>query len=160
MKSISRTQVQARSGQNAGMKFDHIGMVVATLPVGRKSLCEIFSIAAWTSEFIDPINRVNVQFGRDASGICYELIAPIDENSPVARAVKYSRDILNHVAYLVNDLAESRAAMRRIGARPISPPKPAVAYGGREIQFFLTQARFLLELIEAPDHQHLYDESS
>ncbi len=139
------------------MKFDHIGIVVATLEGGRQNLSEIFDIQSWTSEFIDPINQVHVQFGRDSSGICYELVTPSGKDSPVARAMRNNKDILNHVAYLVDNLAESRDALRRKGATPIAPPKAAVAYGGKEIQFFLTRTRFLLELIEAPDHQHVYD---
>ena len=33
-------------------------------------------------------------------------------------------------------------------------PKPAIAYGGRRIQFFVTPMRFIVELIEAPYHRH------
>lgn len=138
------------------MKFDHIGLIVPTLQSGRQSLSEIFFITTWTSEFADPINQVNVQFGRDASGICYELVAPLGNESPIARSVKTGRDVLNHVAYLVEDLAVSREILRRAGATAITPAKPAIAYEGRMIQFFMTKPRFVLELIEAPGHQHIY----
>ena len=37
----------------------------------------------WTDEFADPVNHVYVQFGRDTSHICYELIAPLDDEAPV-----------------------------------------------------------------------------
>jgi hypothetical protein len=87
------------------MIFDHIGIAVANLESGRIGLSQIFQIEAWTSEFVDPINQVSVQFGRDQVGICYELVAPNREESPIAQAVKTNRGILNHVAYIVHDLA-------------------------------------------------------
>ena len=64
------------------MQFDHIGVVTATLAQGREALRAIFDIREWTVEFPDAVNKVHVQFGRDSSGICYELIAPMADDAP------------------------------------------------------------------------------
>jgi len=138
------------------MKFDHIGVVTASLAKGRDQLSQLLPIEAWTAEFEDTINDVWVQFGRDTSGICYELISPRGETSPVAKALKSGNNILNHVAYLVSDLATEATRVRAAGAVPLGEPKPAIAYSGAHIQFFLTRMKTILELIEAPGHQHTY----
>jgi methylmalonyl-CoA/ethylmalonyl-CoA epimerase len=136
------------------MRFDHIGVVVKTLQRGRDSLGPSLQITAWTQEWQDPVNKVWVQFGYDESGICYELIAPFGEDSPVALALKTKSRILNHVAYLVDDLAVEGERLRQTRCFPIGEPSPAIAYGGRLIQFYMSPINVIIELIEAPGHQH------
>jgi hypothetical protein len=58
------------------MKFDHLGIVASDLASGRQLFGGTFGISHWTQEFEEPLQDVFVQFGRCASGLCYELIAP------------------------------------------------------------------------------------
>ena len=74
----------------------------------------------------------------------------------VTKALSSGRNILNHVAYLVPDLAEERERLRAAGSVATSEPNPGIAYGGSRIQFFVTPMRFMIELIEAPAHRHQY----
>jgi methylmalonyl-CoA/ethylmalonyl-CoA epimerase len=138
------------------LKFDHIGVAVPNLRKGRDHLSSTLGIDRWTEEIADEVNGVYVQFGTDRSGICYELIAPLGESSPIAQALKTKRGILNHVAYLVDDLDKQAEHLQGNGCFMAGPAKPAVAYGGRRIQFFVSPLRFIIELIEAPDHQHRF----
>jgi methylmalonyl-CoA/ethylmalonyl-CoA epimerase len=142
------------------MKFDHIGIVARTLAEGRVLLEGIFEITGWTAEFCDPVNGVYVQFCRDTSKIVYEVIAPLGDHSPIQGALSTRTNILNHVAYTVANLSEEHARLRSNGVIGIGRPKPAIAYGGKRIQFFVTPARFILEIVEAPDHEHIFDFSS
>jgi methylmalonyl-CoA/ethylmalonyl-CoA epimerase len=141
------------------MDFDHIGIVVRTLAAGRAHLGRLLPIAAWTAEFADPVNRVCVQFGRDRSGICYEAVAPLGDSSPALGALKPGGQVLNHLAYRVPELAEAARHLREGGCFPVGPANPAVAYRGCLIQFFVTPLRFLIEVIEAPQHQHGFVEA-
>jgi methylmalonyl-CoA/ethylmalonyl-CoA epimerase len=138
------------------LRFDHIGIVVRTLQTGREHLDSLIGISEWTAEFRDPGIKVFVQFGHDQSGICYELVAPYGEDSPISNALKDRVNILNHVAYLVADLDAEAERLRTLGAVPIGPAQPAVAYDGRRVQFFFTRLRFILELIEHPSFAHKY----
>jgi methylmalonyl-CoA/ethylmalonyl-CoA epimerase len=138
------------------MQFDHLGLAVKSVVKGRKVLSEVLGVREWTQEVRDPVNGVLLQFGRDPAGVVYELLEPLDETSPIYPALSGGKAILNHVAYLVSDLGEAREHMRRSGCAPTSQPNPAIAYGGRNIQFFVTPLRFVIELIEAPGHQHAY----
>ena len=139
------------------MQFDHIGVIASSLEEGRAVLNAFVQIPRWTEEFADPVNQVYAQFGTDPSGVCYELIVPYGDSSPITKFLSTGKNILNHVAYLVQDLAKEGDRLRAAGAVPTSDPKPAIAYGGKHIQFFVTPMRFIIELIEAPAHRHRYD---
>ena len=136
------------------MKFDHLGVVVSDLAAGRRLLGDSIGVAQWTPEYEDPLQDVYAQFGRCASGICYEIIAPRSAASPIARALAGKVNVLNHIAYLVDDLGAESERLARAGFVAISEAKPAVAFGQRRIQFFVSRSRLLLELIEAPAHAH------
>jgi methylmalonyl-CoA/ethylmalonyl-CoA epimerase len=139
------------------LKFDHIGLVAATLSEGRQFLSATLNITRWTREFEDSCIGVSVQFGQaeDGSGPWYEIISPLGEKSPVLGTIKHGKNILSHVAYLVKDLEAAAAVLVRSNCVSTSPAKPAVAYGGRKVQFFISPLKFMIELIEAIDHSHV-----
>jgi methylmalonyl-CoA/ethylmalonyl-CoA epimerase len=138
------------------MKFDHIGIVVENMADGAGVLRATFGIEQWSPVFEDHGIGVSVQFGRDPSGICYELVAPLRADSPVSRALGEGVNIINHVAYLVGDLDSEARRLRKLGFFPASRPAEALAYDGARIQFFVSEMRMIVELIEAIDHRHAY----
>ncbi|MBA3811052.1 MAG: VOC family protein [Caulobacteraceae bacterium] len=137
-------------------RFDHLGLVIKRLEKGRERMAALLAIGDWTRPIEDSVNGVKIQFGRDPAGVVYELLEPLDETSPVYESLRSGKAILNHVAYTVPDLAAGAARLSAGGAARVSEPKPAIAYGGAPIQFFVTPLRFVIELIEAPDHRHDY----
>jgi methylmalonyl-CoA/ethylmalonyl-CoA epimerase len=142
---------------NASWRFDHLGLVVKSVDKARRRISNILAISEWTPPIVDAVNGVHLQFGRDAAGMVYELLEPLGPDSPVAGALQSGNNtMLNHIAYLVPDLAAGAAHMRACGAARTADPKPAIAYGGRPIQFFVTPLKFIIELIEAPGHVHPY----
>lgn len=130
------------------MIFDHLGVVVASLEAGRSHLEQLLGVQDWSASVEDPLQRVLVQFGWDASGVCYELIAPAGEEGPLREALRTGKNILNHVAYRVPDLEAAMDRARSLGSMPLGPPRPAVAFQGRRVVFLLTRLRMILELIE------------
>lgn len=138
------------------MKFDHIGITTVDLGAGRTLLQSAVGVQAWTEPFEDTVNDVWVQFGHDASGLCYELVAPLSDRSPIRRVLAQKVNTLNHVAYLVDHLATQAERLATAGFVQVTEARPAIAYGNRPIQFFVSQSRLLIELIEAPDHQHRF----
>ena len=138
------------------MRFDHVGIFVKDIARGRELLGEMFGITNWTEVFADEGIGVYVQFGIAASGPCYELVAPLGEQSPVDGALRAGKNILNHVAYLTADLEAEGERLRSLGSVAVAAAQPAVAYAGRRVQFWLSPLRFIVELIEAPEHEHSY----
>lgn len=130
------------------MKFDHIGVFVSTIDLGRKYLESILHITNWTDAIEDPIQKVIVQFGIDKSGIRYEIIAPCGEGNPVQPLLLQSKNILNHVAYNVENIDIEIKRLQRERCILISGPSPAIAFNNNKIAFLYTPLRFVLELIE------------
>jgi methylmalonyl-CoA/ethylmalonyl-CoA epimerase len=137
-------------------RFDHLGVVVKRLGKGRERMSALLSITDWTAPIDDIVNGVRLQFGRDPAGVVYELLEPLGEDSPVYPALRTGMAILNHVAYLTVDLSAAAAHLASAGAARATDPKPAIAYGGRPIQFFVTPLNFIIELIEASGHEHAF----
>lgn len=140
-------------------RFDHIGVVVKSLGVARSTFESLLGIIEWTRPLEDPVNGVHILFGRDPTGLVHELLAPIDETSPVYRALKTRTNLLNHTAYLVPSLSDGAAHLRAARCFPAADPQPAIAYGGAPIQFFVTPLGTIIELIEAPEHQHHFEKN-
>ena len=80
------------------MIFDHIGIFVDDLARGRRILSTLLPVTAFTDPVDDPGLRVRVQFGTDASGVRYELVAPFGDGDPVSGVLKSGKNVLNHVA--------------------------------------------------------------
>lgn len=139
------------------MRFDHVGVTTTDLASGRALLEGASFVRAWTAEFRDAVNEVWVQFGRCDAGMCYELVAPLSPTSPITRVLSKKINVLNHLAYLVDDLPAAAARLVALEFVPVAEARPAVAYGGGLIQFFVAPSRLMIELIEAPGHQHRYD---
>ena len=140
------------------LHFDHIGLVVADLSEGRRHLTGTLQISRWTESVDDHGIGVSVQFGLGDSGPCVELIAPLGEESPVANALRKGHRILSHLAYITAEIQAAGEALEREGCVSTGPAHPAVAYGGALVQFWISPLRFIIELIEAPGHQHAYQQ--
>jgi methylmalonyl-CoA/ethylmalonyl-CoA epimerase len=130
------------------MKFDHVGIFVYSLVTGRSYLEKILGINNWTEPIDDPIQKVSVQFGTDKSGIRYEIVAPFGVNNPVEPLISQSKNILNHVAYKVDNIEIEIERLRKERCILVSGPSPAKAFNNNKIAFLYTPLRFVIELIE------------
>ena len=78
-----------------------------------------------------------------------ELVEPAGERSPV-NAFLLKGGGLHHVCYEVQDCALAQAELRQRGGLVVSRPKPAVAFGGRNIAWVMTAEKLLVEVLETP----------
>jgi methylmalonyl-CoA/ethylmalonyl-CoA epimerase len=138
------------------LAFDHVGIIVDSIEDGAADLARVLPLTAWTTVFHDTVLGVSVCFGRDASGVVYELIQPLGPDSPVARAARTKRDRLNQLAYRTADLASAREHLEASGAMVLGEPRPALAFGGAQVQFLFLPQGFILELIESLDFRHTF----
>ena len=136
------------------MTFDHIGVFVPDIEDGQKKLEAILPIAEWGEIFDDETLHVRVCFGEIAHGLRYELVAPFGSPNPVSGVLESGRNVLNHVAYRVADLDAAASALRETGAVPMGPAKPAIAFAGARVMFFLTAMGFIIELVENIQERH------
>lgn len=131
------------------LEFDHIGVVVPSLPEGRRLIEATLPVVASTGAFDDVVLGVSVQFYRDAGGLIFELIAPYGDESPVRNTLGQAHR-LNQLAYRCASLEEAARALRKARAVPLGAPAPALAFGNALVQFFWSPLGHVIELIETP----------
>ena len=85
----------------------------------------------------------------DKSNIRYELIAPLNEKSPLYSVLKTKKDVINHVAYKTDSFQESIGHYKNNGCFQLGSPVPAVAFNNKNVVFFLTKLGAIVELVEA-----------
>jgi len=77
-----------------------------------------------------------------------ELIAPLGENSPIAKFLERMPDGgIHHVCYEVDDIAAARDTLRRQGARVLGDGEPKIGAHGKPV-LFLHPKDFCGTLIE------------
>jgi methylmalonyl-CoA/ethylmalonyl-CoA epimerase len=130
------------------MTIDHVGIVVGSLDRAAAYYVSAFGLRLVRDRIVDPLQDVELQFLEDADGTRLELIHPLSESSPVARALKQGGG-LNHICYRVEDLESSIEVMVANGAKVVREPLPAVAFDGRRVSFLYTRERELIEFVEA-----------
>ena len=139
-----------RLSEKAGndMKFDHIGVFVESLEIGLTHFKTLLPIISKSDEYHDSLLKVSVQFVYDSDNTCYELVAPLGDDNPVSAVLDSKKNILNHVAYKVEDIDANIERYRKAGCMPLGPPRPAIAFNNARVIFFLTPVGIIIELIE------------
>jgi len=126
--------------------FHHVGIAVSDLGRAADQMIRLFQARKASDVFHDASQGVHVQFVK-LGDLLVELLAPAAQPSPVDGVLR--RGIaLYHVGYEVRDLDGQLASWKDTEVKLVSPPKPAVAFGGRRVAFVMWQG-FLVELIEA-----------
>lgn len=139
------------------MAFDHLGVLVPNLAHGARSSPARSAYVTGPSSSTIPSTTCSCS-SASVRAACYEAVAPRSVDSPVRNALKRRINVFNHIAYRVVDLATEAKRLQQAGFTAIAGARPAVAYDGHPIQFFINADLFLLELIEAAEHRHLYVE--
>ena len=129
-------------------KFHHIGVAVkdidATAAVyeqgGYKRSASIF----------DPIQNVNICWLTKEGMPTVELLAPVDETSPVNKTLEKNGVTPYHTCYVVDNIEDAVAQLRKQKYVMVSKPAEAVAFCGSRVCFLFNKNMGLIELVEAP----------
>jgi methylmalonyl-CoA/ethylmalonyl-CoA epimerase len=116
--------------------FHHIGYAVR----------RIADVAPDSQIFEDPIQRVRVAF-EELHGVLVEFVEPIDVDSPINNYLEHRQSIY-HICIEVADLSSSIDHARGEGMFLLRRPKPAVAFGGRNIAWVTHPHLGLFELLQ------------
>ena len=105
------------------MQFHHLGVVAASVESGKRHL-EI----AWSAE-LDRADRDRSRRSPSSSPRILrdpfnELIAPLDEQSPIMATLRSKKNILNHVAYSVINFEGGSSAFERSDTCPGPASRP------------------------------------
>jgi methylmalonyl-CoA/ethylmalonyl-CoA epimerase len=130
---------------NPALEFHHIGIACRAIEPEMKA----FAALGYTLEgeqFSDPLQKIHGCF-MTGMGPRIELLAPMDESSPVTPWLKKGVKMY-HYGYLVDSVESTMQEYVARRAMVVSPPKPSIAFGGRPIAFLMLPNLFLIELIE------------
>jgi len=130
------------------LKFHHIGIITKDVSKHAISFLESSIIDQVGDIFIEEQQGVRIKFGLDSSGILYEFIEPIDDESPISNALNQGKNIINHIGYSVSSLEKSLNLLSSKRAIPIGVPKPSKCFNEAHVQFVFTSSNVLIELIE------------
>jgi methylmalonyl-CoA/ethylmalonyl-CoA epimerase len=97
--------------------------------------------------FTDPLQGIRGCFLTSGEGRI-ELVEALPGSDQLAPWLQRGFAIY-HLAFEVSDLEATIEQLDIAGARLVSPPKPAVAFGGRRVAFCMRPNLMLVELIES-----------
>ena len=129
-------------------KFHHIGYAVFNLD----ATAGIYEKAGYRrSETIyDPVQNVDICWLTKEGFPTVELLAPVDELSPVNGTLKKSGVSPYHFCYVVERIEEAAAALRKQKYILVKKPEAAVAFKGSRVCFLFNKDVGLIELVEEP----------
>jgi len=127
--------------------FHHIGLAVRDFAAAR----EFYALQGYHCDVpvTDPLQDVELLFCTKTGSPSVELVKPLHERSPVANHLKQQSECFYHVCFEVSEL---QAALKTVyGVRRylcVSPPKPAVLFGGRHVSFYYSRGIGLVEFLD------------
>ena len=130
------------------LKFHHIG--VATNDIDATALVYEQGGYCRSASIFDPIQNVRICWLTKNDMPIVELLAPVDEKSPVNRTLEKVGVSPYHCCYEVENLEEAVAGLKKQRYILVSKPAEAVAFCGSRVCFLFNKNVGLIELVEAP----------
>ena len=129
-------------------KFHHIGVAVKDLD----ATASVYEQGGYkrSSSIFDPVQNVNICWLTKEGMPIVELLAPVDEQSPVNKTLEKNGVTPYHTCYVVESIEEAVAELRKQKYVMVSKPAEAVAFCGSRVCFLFNKNVGLIELVEAP----------
>lgn len=128
--------------------FHHIGVAVKDLD----ATASVYEQGGYkrSSSIFDAIQNVNICWLTKEGMPTVELLAPVDEKSPVNKTLEKVGVSPYHCCYMVDNLEDACADLRKQKYIMVSKPAEAVAFCGSRVCFLFNKNVGLIELVEAP----------
>lgn len=129
-------------------KFHHIGVAVKDID----ATAAIYQDGGYhiSDAVFDPIQNVNICWLTKEGMPMVELLAPVDEQSPVCRILEKNGVTPYHTCYVVEDMDWAVAELRKQKYVLVSKPEKATAIHDCRVAFLHHRLVGLIELVEAP----------
>ena len=130
-------------------RLHHIGIVVPSIQSTVRGFADRLEMEWDGVIFHDPVQTVQVTFLRHRliSAPMIELVEPASPDSRVNRFLMRGGG-LHHLCYEVESLATRLESALSKGSVMLSEPKPAVAFGYRQIAWICTPEKILIEYLQ------------
>jgi len=127
-----------------GLVFHHVGVACRDFGVEERAFAAL-GYEREGNDFVDPIQGIHGRF-LVGTGPRLELLREQVEGTTLTPWLRKGIT-LYHLAFEAADLADAMARLIALGAKVVTGPVPAVAFGGRDIAFFMLPNRQMIELI-------------
>lgn len=129
-------------------KFHHIGVAVNDI----EATASVYEQGGYhrSACIFDPVQNVNVCWLTRDGYPSVELLAPVDETSPVCKTLEKNGVTPYHTCWIVPNIEEVAQQLRKQRYVMVSKPAEAVAFCGSRVAFFFSKAVGLIELVEEP----------
>lgn len=126
-------------------RFHHIGYAVNDIAI----TAEYYLRCGWviTEEQIDPIQNTKIAFLSKVGFPLIELVAAVDEQSPVVKTLEKSGVTTYHICYEVDDIDEAVMELKRLKFIPLFKPVEAIAINNCKICYLYNNAVGLIEIV-------------
>ena len=130
------------------LRFHHIGIACFDIDEA-KAFYELIGYGASPVKD-DPIQDIRICFLKKEGAPMLELLAPIDENSPVNRILETQGVTPYHICYEVDDIDTMMTLLRKqYKFVRVSKAAPACAIDNRRVAFLFRKDVGLIELVES-----------
>lgn len=127
-------------------QFHHIGYAVKDI----ERTAKYYTATGWqlSEVYTDTIQNTYIAFLTREGFPMIELVAPIDETSPICNTLKKVGNATYHVCYSVPDLNTAVVELRAQRFMPLFKPVEAVAIDNKKICYLMHPDVGLVELVE------------
>tara|TARA_X000001036_G_scaffold430578_1_gene463472 strand:+ start:491 stop:910 length:420 start_codon:yes stop_codon:yes gene_type:complete len=126
--------------------FHHIGSITPNLGISEKIFSN-FGFVFNNDRFFDPIQEVNLSFGKNNMGVLLELVEPL-KNSKIENLLQRNGPGPYHLCFEVNSIMEQEKKLNKRGFICVAKPKKAIAFENRHVAFYYSTNDGLIELLE------------
>ncbi len=130
------------------MKVHHIGYAVKDIEKAKQSFMKLgYTVEKKT---VDYIRNVVIAFARNDSTII-EMIAPLDNGSPIDNILEKNGAMPYHICYEVKNIEDACKSLKKDGWIILGKPSPAPAISSLEdikVVFLYDKNIGLIELVE------------
>jgi Glyoxalase/Bleomycin resistance protein/Dioxygenase superfamily len=134
-----------------GLIFHHLGLAVRQ---AETALTFVRGMGyAVQDPVFDPLQNVNLIMCTHAVEPAIEIIYKAQGDAPIDPLLaKHPKGLIYHCCYVSRDVVKSIDALAASDLRAVcvSPPKPAVLFGGLPVSFYQIAGIGLIEIIEEP----------
>ena len=127
-------------------RFHHIGYAVKDI----NKVARYYEKAGWvlSETTLDLIQNTYIAFLTKEGMPKYELVAPVNENSPVVKTLEKSGNSTYHVCYAVEDIKLAIADLKKLHFVPLFNPVPAIGIDNALICYLYNPYVGLIEIVE------------
>lgn len=137
------------TAERLGLRFHHLGLLTDAPQAAATALGLMgYRIA---EPVFDPLQDVHLRMAEGpVEGSTIELITPASREGSLAKLVTRRGDYMYHSCFVARDVPGTLAALEALGLRvvTVSPPKPAVLFGGKPVSFHSVEGLGLVEFID------------